>query len=171
MVLLLFPFSSDSISNSRVISPKCKDVQEINTKIHLLNPSNKVSLKRAHALLIYYKYFSVKNPRTLLGLSNQVSQVLLDPSDVSNLLFCRPDANINVNEIACSLLENEMRTLGAVYLTISHRSGIALFRSTDFLGGTNAPSLMRYQEMSEDDIGWKSVTNLLISLLLGSLRR
>lgn len=154
-----------------MISPKCKDVQEINTKIHHLNPSNKVSLKRAHALLIYYKYFSVKNPRTLLGLSNQVSQVLLDPSDVSNLLFCRPDANINVNEIACSLLENEMRTLDAVYLTISHRSGIALFRSTDFLGGTNAPSLMRYQEMSEDDIGWKSVTNLLISLLLGSLRR
>lgn len=59
------------------LSQRCKNVQEINTKIRPSNPLSNASLEWAHAPLIYYKYFSVKNPTTLLGLSDQISQIVL----------------------------------------------------------------------------------------------
>lgn len=59
------------------LSQRCKNVQEIDTKIRPSNPLSNASLEWAHAPLIYYKYFSVKNPTTLLGLSDQISQIVL----------------------------------------------------------------------------------------------
>lgn len=88
-------------------------------KINLQHPLSNASSECAYALLVHYEYFSVKKPRTLLGLSDQVSVKFYLSLSWSNLLFCRLDADSNVDKIACSLLEDKMRTLGAMYLTVS----------------------------------------------------
>lgn len=84
-------------------------------KINLQHRLSNASSEWAYALLVHYEYFSVKNPRTLLGLSDQVSVKFYLSLSWSNLLFCRLDADSNVDKIACALLEDKMRTLGAKY--------------------------------------------------------